>query len=245
MNRIVMVAIVCLWAPVAASAVEIGDSVESVLAELGPPPSEATVQGRRQLFYAGGVVEIGDGKVTHVDPDFQERAMQRAQAAAFEATQKAKGLVLYEGRWIPQREQQARERERIAAAARAALNGSVAGAAGPTSPSHERVRDIRQGGKAVDLASVVVPGKITVVDFYADWCGPCRQIAPHLVDLATRNADVHVVKIDIVNWESEVARQHSIRSIPHLRVFDRSGRPVGSPTSDLSRVLDSVVAARR
>lgn len=104
---------------------------------------------------------------------------------------------------------------------------------------------VSNGGQEVNLASLLVPGKVTVVDFYADWCGPCRQLSPHLDRLAREDPDVNVVKVDIVKWNTPVTRQHNIRSVPNLRVYDRSGRAVGSSTSDFRQVLRQVEQAKR
>ena len=88
----------------------------------------------------------------------------------------------------------------------------------------------------VDLNSLMPAGKITVVDFYADWCGPCRQISPHLEKLVSENSDVVLVKVDIVKWGTPVTEQHDINSVPNIRVFDRNRKPIGNPTSSLSAV---------
>lgn len=229
-----------------ASAVQIGDSFDAVVAELGEPQSEATIRGTRQLFYAGGVVELRDDRVSYVDGGFQQRALQRTNQAAYEAEQRARGLVLYDGRWVHPRERDAIEARKAARARQSQLTPSgPQPAASAASPSSGGVREIRDGGKRVDLSAVLAPGKITVVDFFADWCGPCRALSPHLAKLAAEDPDVHVVKIDIVNWNSEVSKQHGVRSIPDVRVFNRAGKQVGSSTSDLRRITRYAQRAKR
>lgn len=65
-----------------------------------------------------------------------------------------------------------------------------------------------------------------VVDFYADWCGPCRMMAPALDDLAaTRAGEILVLKVDTDRAPDLVAR-FGIRSIPTLIAF-RDGREAG------------------
>ena len=98
------------------------------------------------------------------------------------------------------------------------------------------VRTISDGGKKVDLKDLVVPGRITLVDFYADWCGPCRTMAPHLEQLANQDKDVFLRKVDIVKWGTPVTKQYAISSVPNVRVFDRTGRQVGEPTYSLSQI---------
>lgn len=229
-----------------AFAVQIGDSFDSVIAELGEPQSEATIRGTRQLFYAGGVIELRDDKVSYVDGGFQQRALQRTNQVAYEAEQRARGLVLHEGRWVHPRERDAIEARKAAQARRTQLAPSnPQPAARAAAPSSASVREIRDGGKRVDLSALLVPGKVTVVDFFADWCGPCRALSPHLSKLAADDPDVHVVKIDIVNWNSEVSKQQGIRSIPDVRVFNRAGKQVGSATSDFRKISQNVARAKR
>lgn len=65
-----------------------------------------------------------------------------------------------------------------------------------------------------------------LVDFYADWCGPCRMLAPTLTKLSSEFSDrVKIVKVDI-DAEPELANQFRVESIP-LLVFFAEGRPVG------------------
>ncbi len=106
------------------------------------------------------------------------------------------------------------------------------------------VKTIREGGKEIELTSVLVPGKVTIVDFYADWCGPCKVMSPHLEKMAKADSDVVLRKIDIVNWASAVTKQYQIRSIPNVRVFDRSGKQLGSATSSLDIIAKLVREAK-
>ena len=66
---------------------------------------------------------------------------------------------------------------------------------------------------------------LTLVDFYAVWCGPCRVMHPVLDKLAeATDESVDILKIDIDNHENvEVVRQHKIMAVPTLVLF-RKGR---------------------
>jgi thiol-disulfide isomerase/thioredoxin len=107
-----------------------------------------------------------------------------------------------------------------------------------------KVRIVSNGGEQVDLSSLAAPGKITIVDFYADWCGPCRRISPQLEQLANTDPDVVLLKIDIVNWNTPVTRQFGIESVPNVRVFGRTGEQLGDATSDVSLVKRRVDQAK-
>jgi thiol-disulfide isomerase/thioredoxin len=80
-------------------------------------------------------------------------------------------------------------------------------------------------GEKVNIEANLVPGRVNVVDFYADWCGPCRELAPRLEALAAKNNMV-VLKVDIREWGSPVANQFNIRSVPFLMIYDKSGKKI-------------------
>jgi thiol-disulfide isomerase/thioredoxin len=112
-------------------------------------------------------------------------------------------------------------------------------AAGPVSGADV---EIISHGREVVLEDHLVPGKYVLFDFYADWCGPCRALEPHLAGLAERHTDQLVVrKIDIINWDSPVARQHRLSSIPHLVLYGPDGRRIAS--GDAGSVLHRLEAA--
>ena len=86
-------------------------------------------------------------------------------------------------------------------------------------------------GETVNLADYVVPGKTTVFDFTSKYCGPCQAYNEPLHDLHARRADVAVVKVDInrpdvngIDWQSPVARQFNLHSIPHFKVYGPDGK---------------------
>lgn len=66
-------------------------------------------------------------------------------------------------------------------------------------------------------------GKV-LVDFYADWCGPCKMLSPTVDEVASENDDIKVVKID-VDESQEVAIKYQIMSIPTLVVI-KNGKEV-------------------
>ncbi len=73
--------------------------------------------------------------------------------------------------------------------------------------------------------TVADAGVPVLVDFYADWCGPCKVTAPMLDELAHRHQGrVLVLKVDTDRFP-ELAQQHGIRGIPTLLLFDE-GREV-------------------
>lgn len=89
-----------------------------------------------------------------------------------------------------------------------------------TGPIH---KNINKGGSAVEVTDFLIPGRINIVDFYADWCGPCKALAPKL-EAQSKNTKYAVLKVDIADWNSPVARKYQLQSIPHLKVYDGTGK---------------------
>ncbi len=71
----------------------------------------------------------------------------------------------------------------------------------------------------MDFNEIISGSKPTLVDFYAEWCGPCKAQAPILEQVKERMGDsVNIIKIN-VDTNQEVAARYNVRSIPTLIVF--------------------------
>ena len=66
--------------------------------------------------------------------------------------------------------------------------------------------------------------RVVLLDFFAEWCGPCKMIAPVLEEIAAENEHIKVCKIDVDN-DPDLARQFKVTSIPLLVVM-RDGKIV-------------------
>ncbi|HTO02600.1 MAG TPA: thioredoxin family protein [Opitutus sp.] len=106
----------------------------------------------------------------------------------------------------------------------------------PAKPEH-----IARGAE-VKITDYLVPGKTTIFDFTSQYCPPCRAVAPHLDKLHETREDIVVVKVDInrptfkgIDWQSPVAKQYDLGSVPHFKVYDPDGKLVaeGKPASEL------------
>lgn len=68
------------------------------------------------------------------------------------------------------------------------------------------------------LENTISSGAITIVDFWAPWCGPCRTLGPVLEKIGTDHPEIQVVKIN-VDENSELSTEYGIRSIPAVFIF--------------------------
>ena len=83
-----------------------------------------------------------------------------------------------------------------------------------------------------------------IVDFYADWCGPCRAVAPVLEDLSNEYAGKLIVyKID-TDKESELSSLFGIQSIPTLLFIPKEGAPMMQKGALPKNVLQQVIEER-
>jgi len=116
--------------------------------------------------------------------------------------------------------------------------------AAPAADSGQQVKVITHGAQ-VDITKQLALGSVTVVDFYADWCGPCRQLSPSLEQMARTDPEIALRKIDIVNWNTAVVKQFNIHSIPHVNVYNRGGRLVGTVVgADVDKVKSYIAQAK-
>lgn len=85
---------------------------------------------------------------------------------------------------------------------------------------------VTDGADVADLGSLVVPGKVTLVDFSAIWCEPCRSLEEHVGALAAKRQDLAYRKLDVGDWDSPLARHYlaQVPSLPYVIVYSKSGQ---------------------
>jgi thiol-disulfide isomerase/thioredoxin len=107
------------------------------------------------------------------------------------------------------------------------------------------VADIGGAGQRVEL--VPVPGKLTIFDFWAHWCEPCKVLEPALVDIARVNPNVAIRRVEVIDWDSPVVAQHLTRGgydLPHVKVYDAKQSLVLEQSSAPGKLAALIEAVR-
>jgi thioredoxin 1 len=84
--------------------------------------------------------------------------------------------------------------------------------------------------------------KPAIIDFYADWCGPCKMVAPILEELSNENPEIVIYKVD-TEVEQELSAVFQIRSIPSILFIPKDNRqpmmqPGALPKHALQEIID-------
>lgn len=102
----------------------------------------------------------------------------------------------------------------------------------------------REGEDVPSLDSQAVQGKVTIFDFYADWCAPCRKIDAHVYRLLQQRQDLALRKLNVVSWETPLAKRHlaQVPSLPYLVVYGSDGKLVRAIAGFDLAALDKAIA---
>ena len=112
-----------------------------------------------------------------------------------------------------------------------ATGGNAAGSSGGGTAA-KSAKPIRIGyGQRINIQDYAVQGKTTIFDFTSEFCPPCKAIAPALHKLHADRSDIVVVEVDLnrsgvkgIDWQSPLAQQYGMDSIPAFKVFGPNGQ---------------------
>lgn len=109
-----------------------------------------------------------------------------------------------------------------------------------TSASQRMVSSISQISTFKEFNETIKLDKLTFVDFYATWCGPCKTVAPVLEDLSKKYPTVQFRKVDVDEAE-DLAIEYGVTAMPTFILFKKSeplGKVVGANVSAITNALE-------
>lgn len=112
-------------------------------------------------------------------------------------------------------------------------------------PAGADVKTIVEGGVDVpDLAPHLVLGKVTVVDFGAKWCEPCRELDEHLLGVVAARPEVAYRKLDVGDWDTPLGQRYlkGVSALPYVLVFDKKGAKVDAISGLDTKRVDAAIA---
>ncbi len=103
---------------------------------------------------------------------------------------------------------------------------------------------VENGKDLPNLAPHVVAGKVTVFDFGAIWCEPCRTLDQHMLEVVRRRQDVAYRKLDVGDWGTPLARRYltGVQQLPYVIVYGKGGQVVGQIAGLDIRGIDAAIA---
>ena len=132
--------------------------------------------------------------------------------------------------------------------ARARCSSNTEGAAIAAPETYSKDADVvvlsKKGESIGLLKKHLVPGKYTVFDVYADWCGPCHLVDKKLRQIMATRSDIAVRKLNLVDFNRPLVKDLGprIRGLPYVVVFDPNGKRTDIMGANLDRIAAALAA---
>ena len=105
-----------------------------------------------------------------------------------------------------------------------------------------------KGGNKIKFTDHLAQGKITIFDFYADWCNPCKIFSPKVERLLLEQNMLALRKVDVVDWKSNLAKQltkkYKLPFLPFTLIFDDKGNLLGKVEGNNIEKVKKIIAPK-
>ena len=105
-----------------------------------------------------------------------------------------------------------------------------------------------KGGNKIKFTDHLAQGKITIFDFYADWCSPCKVFSPKVERLLLEQNMLALRKVDVVDWKSNLAKQltkkYKLPFLPFTLIFDDKGNLLGKVEGNNIEKVKKIIAPK-
>ncbi len=106
-----------------------------------------------------------------------------------------------------------------------------------------------KGGGKIKFKDHLAQDKITMFEFYADWCKPCLVFSPKVEQYIKDNQTVALRKVDIVDWKSDISKQltkhYQMPAIPFILIFNSQGDLIGKVEGNSIKKVTEIIQSNR